>query len=304
MKNNNKTGNTPFVSRFYLNNHLVTEKIESESSLRFLYENCIGRYFRRLLRMRWWSKLFGVYKNSRYSKKSIKNFVEKHNIIMTDFERPIEQYHSFNDFFCRKLKPEARPIDPRENTIISPADAKLLVFPKISAEMKFFVKTLPFNLETFLQSKKLATDFNNGIMMIFRLAPYDYHRYHFPIAGNAHTPQEIRGQYESVNPLVYANDVQPLTGNQRYLISLDNTPCGSVLMIPVGAMCAGKIVNTYQANQHQEKGQEAGYFAFGGSTVVLLFKQDTIRLLDTFITHSQEGFETAIKMGEVIAERI
>lgn len=302
MKNNCKTGNDTFVSRFYLNNHLVTEKTAAESSLRFFYENRIGRCLRHLFRMPWWSKLIGMYQNSTFSKHAIKKFVQEHQINMNDFERPVEQYHSFNDFFSRKLKPGARSINQDPDTVVSPADAKLLVFPKITGQMQFFVKTLPFNLETFLQSQPLAEQYNNGIMMIFRLAPYDYHRYHFPVTGIAHQAHFIKGRYESVNPLVYNAGIQPLVGNSRYLISLDSTTFGQVLMVPVGAMCAGKMVNTYQPDQHQDKGNEAGYFAFGGSTIVLLFKQDTIKPLDQFIKHSQEGFETAVTVGEAVAK--
>lgn len=304
MKNNCKTGNERYVSRFYRNGQLITEKTAAESSLRFFYENLLGRFLRRLFRMPWWSKLIGWYQDSKLSKRAIKKFVEEHTIDMHEFERPANQYRSFNDFFTRKINPHARPIDQREDVIVSPADAKLLVFPVITESMKFFVKTLPFNLETFLQSKQLASAYNHGTMMIFRLAPYDYHRYHFPTSGNVTKAHYIKGQFESVNPLVYSTGVQPLTGNSRYIISLDTTHFDKVLMIPVGAMCAGKMVNTYQPDQHHKKGEEAGYFAFGGSTVVLLFKQGVVKALDPFLAHSAQGFETAVKMGEAVAKKI
>ncbi len=303
MKNKCQARNVLFVSRFYSDNKLVTENVTAGSSLRFLYENHFGKSLRFFLRMPWWSKLIGIYKNSSFSTRGIKKFVQDHSINMHDFERPINQYHSFNDFFCRKLKPKARSIDQRENIIVSPADAKLLVFPKISQTMKFFVKTLPFNLETFLHSATLAEQYHEGTMMILRLAPYDYHRYHFPVEGIAHKATLIKGKYESVNPLVYASGIQPLTGNTRHIITLETKIFEQILMIPVGAMCAGKIINTYEPDKQQEKGQEAGYFAFGGSTIVLLFKKDTIDALEPFVSHSQEGFETAVKMGEAIAEK-
>lgn len=298
-----KASQKSFVSRFYLNGTLVTEKVTAEGSLRFLYQNPFGILSRRVLRTHWWATLVGWYQDSWLSKRAIRPFIQKHKIIMDEFEFPAEHYKSFNDFFCRKLKPHARVINPDRTIITSPADGKLLVFPVIRPSMQFFVKTLSFNLETFLQSKELATAYDGGVMMIVRLAPYDYHRYHFPATGYAHQPRLLNGQLESVNPIVYASGVQPLTENQRVLITLDTENVDTILMIPVGAMCVGKIVHTYQADTQQIKGDETGYFAFGGSTIVLLFKPNTVQPLEPFVKNSSQGFETAVTMGEALATK-
>ena len=161
---------------------------------------------------------------------------------------------------------------------------------------------MKFDLKKFLKDEKLANDFAGGTLIIFRLAPDDYHRFHFPLDCTPTTPIRIKGILESVNPVVYKSGMQVLTENERFLIQLTNTACGTVLMIPVGAMCVGKIKHTFIPNQSYKKGDEAGYFEFGGSTVVLLFQKNTLNPLPNFIQHSQEGYESVIKMGEAVTK--
>lgn len=288
--------------RFYLDNCLVEEKTEALSLLKFLYGSRFGTIIRFVLRRRWWSRFYALYQNSRLSKRAIKPFVQKHAINMDDFERPVDKYTSFNDFFCRALKPGARSINHDRNVLVAPADAKLLVFPTISKKMTFFVKKLPFNLETFLRSASLADEYANASMMIFRLAPYDYHRYHFPVDGTVRNTYRINGLYDSVNPLAYGAGVQPLLENKRQVIELETEVFGTMLMVPVGAMCVGRIMDSFELNVAYDKGDEAGYFAFGGSTLVVLCKQP-ICFLEPFVKHSQAGFETAVKMGQAVAQR-
>ena len=137
--------------------------------------------------------------------------------------------------------------------------------------------------------------------MIFRLAPPDYHRFHFPFACIPGNPRIITGKLESVNPVVYASGIQPLVENERHVIELKSNVAGDVVMIPVGACFVGKIIETFKAGLPYNKGDEVGYFAFGGSTVVLLFKKNTITLRDDLVRYSALGYETAVKMGEGVA---
>lgn len=293
----------PFTPQYYKDDQLITEKTTAESALNFFYKNRIGKCLRFFLRRKWCSQLMGWYQNSWLTKRNITPFIKKHAINMNDFDRNAHEYKSFNDFFCRKLKPGARLINQNKNVIISPADAKLLVFPQVTTPMKFFVKMLPFNLETFLQSYNKAQEYHEGTMMILRLAPYDYHRYHFPFSCYADKPIPITGTYESVNPIAYGANIQPLTHNIRTIITLRSDVFGDVLMIPVGALFVGSIIHTYTPETNQLKGDEAGYFSFGGSTIVLLFKKGTIEPLEPFVKNSQEGYETAVQMGQAIASK-
>jgi len=290
------------VRYFDENNQLVQEKVEHVSLLSFLYKSCIGSIIRPLITRQYLCMLAGIYKDSWLSKHAIKSFIKKHEIIMQDFIIPESGYQSFNDFFCRKLRSGARTIDTNKNIIVSPADCKLFIIDNITRDTLFFVKQKPFNLEKFLNSKKLAQEFEHGTLMIFRLAPYDYHRFHFPVDCIPSKPTMITGRYESVNPLVYKAGIQPLTHNERHIITLQTHNHNDIIMIPVGALFVGKIVETYTPEISYNKGDETGYFAFGGSTVVLLFKQNTITPIKRFLEHSQQGLETAVKMGQAITE--
>jgi phosphatidylserine decarboxylase len=235
--------------------------------------------------------------------KDIAPFIQKHQIIMDDFLKPAGGYQSFNDFFIRKLRPGAREINQDSDIIVSPADAKIYVIPNISTDTLFFVKHKPFNLEKFLGNQKLAEQYKNGTLIIFRLAPYDYHRFHFPADGTPSAPHIIHGRFESVNPLVLKSGIQPLTENERHIVLFKTDTFDTIAMVAVGAMMVGKIVHTYKPNTHYKKGDEAGYFAFGGSTVVLLFKHGIISPLPLFLQHSLQGLETAVKMGQAIAKK-
>jgi phosphatidylserine decarboxylase len=248
------------------------------------------------------ANIYALYQNCFLSKKNIVPFIKKHNIDVSEFVKTVEQFTSFNDFFIRKIKPGFRVIDDHSSVVTSPADGKLFVIEDISQDVPFFVKHKKFDLRSFLKDVVLAKQYEGGVMMLFRLAPYDYHRFHFPIDCIAQKPNIINGRFESVNPIVYGAGFQPLTENERHLIMLQSQTFGDVVFISVGAMCVGKIVETFKPNKYYKKGDDCGYFAFGGSTVVLLFKRGIVKPKEIFVKHSQEGYETQVMMGQAVTE--
>jgi phosphatidylserine decarboxylase len=295
---NNKKHNV-FYSQ---HGHLVCEKVEAEGLLSFLYTKWLGSMLRFLVNKRWFSKCCALYQNSSLSKKNIIPFIKKHNIDASEFLKPIEQFSSFNDFFIRKMKPSVRSIDNDHRVVVSPADSKLFVIEDISLDVPFFVKHKKFDLYSFLRDEVLAQQYEGGVMMIFRLAPYDYHRFHFPVDCVVSKTRVINGAFESVNPIVYKAGFQPLTENERHVIVLQSHMCGDVVFVSVGAMCVGKIIETCVADRNYKKGDECGYFAFGGSSIVLLFKKGVVKPKEIFVTHSREGYETQVMMGQAVTE--
>jgi phosphatidylserine decarboxylase len=288
---------------YYNNTHIVEEKNDTMGALRFFYRNRLGKQLRCLINRRWLGQLVATYYNSSLSKSKIPSFIQDHNIDLNEYKKSeIDAYASFNDFFIRELKVGARSIDPSPSTITSPADSKVLVIPDISKDVPFFVKNHTFDLEKFLGDATLAKQFYGGTMMIFRLAPYDYHHFHFPVDCIPSTSISINGLFESVNPIVYKEGIQPLTENERHLILLKTEKYDTIAMVPVGAMIVGKIIETYTPGQQYKKGDDAGYFAFGGSTVVLLFKPNVMTPNNLFVQHSEQGIETSIRVGEKISE--
>ncbi len=289
---------------YYKKNVLTEEIIESGQTLAFLYNNSIGKALRFLLKRKFVADLYALYKHSSWSVREIKPFIKKHSIVMDDFVVPEGGFASFNHFFIRALKPGARLIDQRATMIPSPADGKAFVISNISEEAAFFVKNEKFDLRSFLRSDELYEKFKGGTLVIVRLAPPDYHRLHIPLDGVLSKPTIISGIYESVNPIAYAAGVQPLLSNERHLVLLQTQAAGLVAMVPVGATFVGRIKYLFDfkaAENSAKRGEELGYFEFGGSTVVLLFEPGKVVVRDDIVQHSAEGYETAVVTGEAFA---
>jgi len=234
------------------------------------------------------------------SKKRIEPFIKLLGIDMSESQKEIGEFESFNDFFYRKLKPDARKI---EDGLVSPGDGKLLAFENVSDVNTFFIKGKEFTLKEFLQDDALAEEHENSSMAILRLAPNDYHRYHFPYEGIPSQPEKIEGVYYSVSPISLSKRfTEVFSENKKEVCQLKTKDKGEILIIPVGATMVGSLNSTFQPETKVEKGEEMGYFAFGGSSVVLLFKSDSFVLDADLIENTKNQFETAVKMGERIAK--
>ena len=278
---------------------LITERPPSEALLKFLYHNPFGELALNLVvKRKLLSVLYGKIKSSPGSIKSIQPFVTELDIDMSEARKPMGQFTSFNDFFYRKIKPEARPIG---NGLVSPADAKLLAFENISEVGDFFVKGQKFTLSSYLQDEKLAKKFENSAMLIFRLAPNDYHRYHFPYDGKVLESTKIKGRLFSVSPYaLQPNFTRVFCENKREHVTLLTKDKGDILLSPVGATMVGTILSTFQPNSNIEKGDEMGYFAFGGSTVVMLVDKQQFKIDTDILDNTKNKRETAVVMGEKI----
>lgn len=289
-------------SFFSLHNTLVEEASFWHWPLQWLYFSFWGKIVRRIVRLRVVSRLYGWYHDGSWTTSSIQHFIAQYSIDTTEFAKPVEQFSSFNDFFIRKLKVGARSVDPNQRTVVSPGDGKLLVIPDLAATASFMIKGTSFTLTRFLDDATPAQQFDGGTLCILRLAPYDYHRYHFPVDGIPGSSTHIRGKLESVNPMVYRSGVQPLIENERHIIPIATKLYGDVAMVVVGALFVGRIHHTYALGRRCKRGDEAGYFACGGSTVVLVFKKGTIVVDPEIVERSAQGIESAIKAGSRLAE--
>lgn len=277
------------------------EKPPAEGMLKFLYDNPFGKsLFLPLIKRKFITELYGRMMNKKSSTNRIKKFVDDLNIDMTEYKKRMDEFTSFNDFFFRELKSNARKL---EENIISPGDGKILAFENINEVNTFFVKGRQFTLSEFLNSEVLAKRYNNGSMVILRLAPNDYHRYHFPFDGIPTKSEEIKGDYYSVSPYaLVSNFTKVFCENKREICKFTLPNDQVMLLIPVGATMVGNIISTYEPNQMVNKGDEMGYFAFGGSTVVLLFQSNNIKINSDLLKNTKSNMETFVRMGEQIAE--
>uniref|UniRef100_UPI003216ABD0 phosphatidylserine decarboxylase n=1 Tax=uncultured Draconibacterium sp. TaxID=1573823 RepID=UPI003216ABD0 len=276
------------------------ENIPNEGMLKWLYASSTGKAALHILfKRKLVSQLGGWYMNSKLSAKRIKKFVDEYTINLNECQIDnVSEFKTFNHFFARKLKKNARQIG--EN-LVSPADGKILVFQSMEDVPAFFVKGSEFTLNSFLQNKELAKKYEGGAMAIIRLAPADYHRFHFPASGKVSASKPIKGHYYSVSPLALRGSLKIFCENYREYCMLETKEYGDILISDVGATMVGSIIQTYQGNSEIKKGDEKGYFAFGGSTLVLFFEKGKISFDKDLILNTKNGLETYVRMGENIA---
>ncbi|WP_291564331.1 MULTISPECIES: phosphatidylserine decarboxylase [unclassified Clostridium] len=281
------------------------EKVAGENMLKWSYESPIGKGFLELLvKRKLFSKFYGHYCDTKLSSKKIKSFVKGFNMNMDEYEKSIDEYTSFNDFFYRKLKPTAREINKDKNIFISPSDSRLLSIDNIDENHSFKVKGFDYSLKEILGSKELADKYKGGICLIFRLCPTDYHRFHFIDNGTCSSTTKIKGNYYSVSPIALEKVSKVFTSNKREYSILHSENFGDLLYLEVGATCVGGIIQTYKENSKVYKGDEKGFFKFGGSTVIILVEKDKLKLDEDIIYHSKKDIEVIVKMGEKIGVRI
>ena len=276
---------------------LKTEKVAGEKWLVWLYNNPVGEAtLWALAKRKVVSSVYGNRMDGLSSAKKIQPFVEEFDIDMSIAQK--QAFNSFNDFFTRKLKNDARPLDTVSTIAVSPADGKVLAYANIS-NSDFIIKGYRFDIYSFLNNAALAQHYLDGTLMIIRLAPPDYHRFHFPVSGSVSPITRIDGDYYSVNPLALRKMIEIFCLNKREFTIISNPLFGDVIMTEVGATMVGSIVQSYTGN-FAKKGEEKGYFKFGGSTVVLLFEKNKIRIDEDLLMNTLKGYETVIKKGERI----
>ena len=275
-----------------------TEKVYGEGFLRWAYGNPFGRLTVILAVKRvWFSHWYGWRMDRRSSAAKVAPFIEEYGLETSEFADSADSFGSFNEFFYRKLKPEARPIDPTENVAVFPADGRHLAIQNVDATDTFYIKGQRFSLGSFLKDKSLAAAFAGGSMLISRLCPVDYHRYHFPVSGDAESPVLLNGHLRSVSPLALRRDLGILWENKRSQTLVESPEFGKVLVVEIGATCVGSMHPTYEAGL-VSKGQEKGFFSFGGSCVVTLFQRDQIVFDADLLEHAAGSREVYAKMGE------
>jgi len=277
---------------------LKTEKIAGEMWLRWLYNNPIGEVSTTtLVKRKFLSNWYGELMDKPESKNKIAPFVQEYNIDLSIAQK--QDFESFNDFFYRKIKPEFRPINQDSNVVVSPADGKILAFPNI-LNQDFIVKGYKFNVKEYFQNQRIANEYKDGSLMIIRLCPTDYHRYHFPVNGTILSEKMINGDYYSVSPIALKKKIELISLNKRGYCVIETQKFGKVIMSEVAATMVGSMINTYE-DKEIRKGEERGYFKFGGSTVILFFKKGSIHIDADILKNTLNGLETEIKMGEHIA---
>ncbi len=276
---------------------IKTEQVEAGGWLFWLYNNPVGELsLQAVVKRKFASEWYGKRMDKPASVSKIEPFIRKYHINMSDFQK--KKYTSFNDFFIRKLKPGARKIDTNKNVVISPGDGKILAWGNIEYQY-FIVKGYRMNLHDFLRNDSLARVYAAGSLILLRLSPADYHRFHFPVSGKLSPVVKIKGEYYSVNPIALRQDIRIFCENKRGYQIISSKRFGHVLMSEIGATFVGSIIQTHRGDT-AIKGGEAGYFKFGGSSIILLFRKGKINIDTDLLRNTRNHLETQVRMGEHI----
>lgn len=277
----------------------VTESVMGDRALRFAYETLLGRTLWPVLFGSWLvSSFMGRRYDSPSSRRDITKLASIPGCRPEEAEKPLSEYASFNEFFTRRLRPGARPLG---DGFTSPADGRIMLYPGADADRPFPLKGATRSLREVFGPGG-APDVPCGIydVAVIRLAPVDYHRFHFPCDCVTSAPARvIPGRYHSVNPIALAKRPDVYAENERQILACDAS-FGRFWMVEVGAFGVGTIVQTYSGDRHA-KGDEKGYFKFGGSTVIVVATSGALAFDQDLRRNSARGIETRVLYGERIA---
>ena len=246
-------------------------------------------------------------------------FVSRYNVNMAEAAEPaISSYKTFNDFFTRPLKMGSRPLATAD--FICPVDGAISQLGHIEADQIFQAKGHAYSIAALVGGdKNLAKKFENGVFACLYLSPKDYHRIHMPCDGTLKNMTYVPGALFSVNPTTAQGVPGLFARNERVVCEFYSAEHGSFIMVLVGATIVGSMATAWHdgkngivnpprtrnirtwsyESQHinLKQGDEMGKFLLG-STVVLLFKKDTLKFNTTWQA------ERAIKLGEMMATKI
>ena len=258
---------------------------ESSKALNFFYGCFLGRAILKIVTTKFISNIIGCYMNSKLSIKRIKKTIDKS-----------KNYKSYNEFFTRKVIPYKRPINARKDIFISPCDSKLLVY-KINEDLTLRIKDSYYSIDTLVE-KNIMEEYKDGYALVFRLSTDNYHRYCYIDNGKKSDNHCIKGTFHTVQP-ISLNNYNFYKTNSREWTILYTKNFGKVIDIDIGALGVGRIKNNHGVYEFK-KGEEKGYFEFGGSTIVLLVKKGAVNIDKDIMENSSENIETIVKYGEGI----
>ena len=281
-------------------NREEVEAVYGEQLMQWLYGNPQGRTLAdQVLTRHLPSRLYGMYQSSALSKHKIPAFIKSFKISMDEYEG--EPFHSFNDFFIRRFKRGRREFVQTSSMMPAFAEARYLAYEKVSPNETYPVKGSALTPAVLLKDAELAKSFAGGALLIARLCPTDYHRYHYPDQGTTSKAFSVHGKLHSVNPhaLKYRDEI--FMTNERRISILETQNFGRLAYIEVGALFVGKIVQTHDESRPFGRGDEKGYFLFGASTVIVLGQPGAWKPDADLLFQTAQKRETYIKLGQSIA---
>lgn len=290
-------------------NQFEIEKVYGDAMVKFAYDSFAGKLLAPIIGSRTLSKVYGSFQDKPKSAKKVAPFIKDFNIAINDYQKgslvseKIENsYLNFNEFFIRKFVDGKRKFATESNIMPAPAEARYFGHAKIEDDLTVPVKGSMLKAIDLIGDHELAKDFIGGPLVIARLCPVDYHRYHYPDNGKTVKSFTIDGDFHSVNPvaLKYRNDI--FIKNERRVSILETENFGKIAYIEVGATCVGKIVQSFDEEKKFQRGDEKGYFLFGGSTVIICGEPGKWSPSEDMLDNTSKGIETYIQLGDEVAK--
>ncbi len=296
--------NNPILLYNRRTRRLETEKVYGRRAMDLFYGRAWGRRITNWLLIRpWISKIYGRIQNHPWSCRLIDPFINEQGIDISEVVIPPQGFRSFNDFFTRKLRPEARPVDSDPLTLIAPSDSRLQLFD-VDSDASLKVKGAAMTLTRLLDMKRLDMRFRGGLCLCFRLAPCDYHRFVYVDEGIQNRVNTVKGSLHSVNPLALRHKPDIHCTNLRQWCLIQSVHFGALIQVDVGAMLVGSIIQHQPEGGPCRRGQEKGLFQFGGSTVLLILAPGKVVIDQDIREYSQKGIETLVHYGEAIGHKM
>lgn len=252
--------------------------------------------------------------NKHWKNLFIKQVIRHYRVNMAEaLERNIEAYASFNDFFTRQLRPDARSLPTESYAIASPADGSVSQAGQIEAGRIFQAKGKSFTATELLGgAPERAAPFDEGVFTTIYLSPRDYHRLHMPLTGTLKEMIHIPGRLFSVNNAT-ANSVPGLFARNERVVAIFDTEAGPMALVLVGAIFVSSVETVwhgvvtpptvgdvrhwrYETNPPRLRmGEEMGRFNMG-STIIVLFGKNKVRWSDSLKAGQ------SVKLGQMIGK--
>jgi len=266
-------------------------------AIRVLYGTACGRVLVKTMLKTGMPRVMADYLRSGLSRPMVPRYIKKYDIPMEDFEG--QEYRSFADFFQRK-----RPytvVDPDPDHFVSPSDGWLSVYP-IRPDSSFSIKKSSYRLCDLIDDAQVAAQYRDGVCLVVRLSPADYHHYSYIDDGSIGKYQYIEGTLHSVQPIA-CSKYPVFRLNRRCWTLLDTENFGPVVQVEIGALAVGEIVNDYERPEFW-KGDDKGHFDLCGSTIVLLVQKGRIELRPEIRSALQSQQEYRVTQGMWIASKV
>lgn len=272
---------------------------KESAALVFLYRTVPGRMLLKLLIGRGLSQAAGRVLSSPVSRPLISPFIRKNGIDLTDYAE--EDYSCFNDFFCRRIRPERRPLPADPAELMAPCDGLLSAY-RITDGMVLPIKQSRYSVSDLLGMDAAARRFRDGVCLVFRLCVDNYHRYCYVDNGQKGPNVFLPGVLHTVRPIALES-VPVFVRNCREYTIMETAHFGTVAQIEIGALLVGRIDNRDGAASIR-RGEEKGRFLYGGSTVVLLLEKDRVSFDEALFNATANGIETPVVLGQVLGRAV